>query len=302
MRKTTTLSLLAAPVLFVGSTAVYNVRAQPGVPAEPAAGELSYPGEKHLANLRQLTFGGDNAEAYFSSDGRELIFQSTRGGLECDAIFRMNADGANVRRVSSGKGRTTCSFIAPDNKSHHLCLDASGRRRVPAQAGLFPGLRLADLQELRHLPRRPRRLATWCTLPTPPATTRRRPSAPTRRQIVFTSVRDGDLELYQMNADGSDVRRLTHTPGYDGGAFFTRDGSEIVWRASRPNGEELDEYRNLLTQRFGPATQPRNLHHEPQGAKTDPGHPQRRSQLRSLLAPGRPARHFRLEHGRSQGA
>jgi Tol biopolymer transport system component len=65
-------------------------------------------------------------------------------------------------------------------------------------------------------------------------------------RVVFTSDRDGDLEIYVANADGSDLRRLTHTPGYDGGAFFTPDCSGIVFRASRPSGPKLAEYRSLL--------------------------------------------------------
>ncbi len=247
MRKTTTLSLLAAPVLFVGSTAVYNVRAQPGVPAEPAAGELSYPGEKHLANLRQLTFGGDNAEAYFSSDGRELIFQSTRGGLECDAIFRMNADGSNVRRVSSGKGRTTCSFIAPDNKSiiyasTHLAGDACPPKPDYSHGYVWPIYKSYDIfradPEGGHL----------VHLTDTDGYDAEGVYSPRGDKILFTSVRTGDLELFMMNPDGSAVEQLTHEPGYDGGAFFSRDGQWIVWRASRPTGKELEEYRNLLTQ------------------------------------------------------
>ncbi len=114
---------------------------------------LVLPGETHFKNLRQLTFGGENAEAYFSHDGRELIFQSTRDGLACDAIFRMNADGSNVRRVSSGRGVTTCSFIAPDNQSIIYASTHRSPGSLPAEAGLLAGLRLAAVQGLRHLPR-----------------------------------------------------------------------------------------------------------------------------------------------------
>src|SRR6201988_416300 len=74
------------------------------------------PHENHLRNLKQLTFGGDNAEAYFSSDGKKLIFQSTRDGQGCDQIYSMNADGSDVKMLSNGEGRTTCSYIFPANK------------------------------------------------------------------------------------------------------------------------------------------------------------------------------------------
>src|SRR5215203_7181110 len=73
-------------------------------------------GEKHLRNIKQLTFGGENAEAYFSSDGKQLIFQSTRDGRGCDQIYAMNVDGSNVKMLSNGQGRTTCSYIFPGNK------------------------------------------------------------------------------------------------------------------------------------------------------------------------------------------
>ena len=73
-------------------------------------------GERHLRNIRQLTFGGENAEAYFSFDGKQIIFQSTRDGARCDQQYTMNADGSNVRRVSSGQGRTTCGFFTPNGR------------------------------------------------------------------------------------------------------------------------------------------------------------------------------------------
>ena len=76
---------------------------------------LLLPNEKHLRNIKQLTFGGENAEAYFSADGKQIIFQSTRDDLGCDQIFTMNVDGSNVKMISNGEGRTTCSYFMPDN-------------------------------------------------------------------------------------------------------------------------------------------------------------------------------------------
>jgi len=77
------------------------------------ADSLGHSREKHLADIKQLTFGGENAEAYFSRDERRLIFQSTRDGFPCDQIYIMNVDGGGVHRVSTGTGRTTCSYFFP---------------------------------------------------------------------------------------------------------------------------------------------------------------------------------------------
>src|SRR5512146_11561 len=82
----------------------------------PSLQDLRTPAEKHLRNVRQLTFGGQNAEAYFSADGSQLIFQTQRDGLKCDQIYVMNTDGSGAHMVSTGKGRTTCAYFFPDGK------------------------------------------------------------------------------------------------------------------------------------------------------------------------------------------
>jgi Tol biopolymer transport system component len=179
--------------------------------------------EPRLRNVRQLTFGGENAEAYWSVDGRELILQATREGLACDQIFRMNADGSEARMVSTGKGRTTCSFIQLDGSI--LYSSTHGH-----DAGC---LWSPDRSEGYVWPVYPE-MDIW------------RAGPDGENRIVFTSNKDGDLELYVMDRDGRSVTRLTHTPGYDGGAFFSPDCSKIVWRASRPTGDELESYRALL--------------------------------------------------------
>jgi TolB protein len=211
------------------------------------AGSLVLPGESHFKNLHQLTFGGENAEAYFSRDGQELIFQSTRDGLGCDAIFRMNADGTNVRQVSSGSGVTTCSFIAPDNRSIIYASTHGHQDHCPpkpdySQGYVWPLYKDYDIY----------RAGPEGEDPVPLTTTDGYDAedvySPLGDKIVFTSVRSGDLELYLMNPDGSGVEQLTDTPGYDGGAFFSLDGQWIVWRASRPTGQELADYRALLQQ------------------------------------------------------
>ena len=215
--------------------------------APQAAVDLILPGETHFKNLRQLTFGGENAEAYFSHDGRELIFQSTRDGLACDAIFRMDADGGNVRQVSSGRGVTTCSFIAPDDRSiiyasTHRHQDHCPPKPDYSQGYVWPLYKDYDIF----------RAGPNGEAPVPLTTTDGYDAedvfSPQGDKIVFTSVRSGDLELYLMNPDGSGVEQLTDTPGYDGGAFFSLDGQWIVWRASRPEGKDLVDYRALLQQ------------------------------------------------------
>jgi len=216
-------------------------------PAALADGILHDPREVHLADVRQLTFGGENAEAYWSPDGSELIFQATAPPYACDQIFRMRPDQPGERRlVSTGKGRTTCAYFFPDGErilysSTHLTSAACPPRPDHSQGyvwAIYPSYEIftarPDGSELVRL--------TANEVYDAEATT-----CPQDGSIIFTSMRDGDLELYRMAADGSDVRRLTHAPGYDGGAFFSADCSQIVWRASRPAADALADYRRLLT-------------------------------------------------------
>ena len=212
-----------------------------------AADDLALEGETHFRNLTQLTFGGENAEAYFSHDGNELIFQSTRGALHCDAIFRMDADGGNVRMVSSGKGATTCSFIAPDGKAIIYASTHGGGPECPprpdySQGYVWPLYKSYDVYQADPEGGNLRRLTSTDGYDAEGVY-----SAQGDR-IVFTSVRTGDLELFMMSPDGSGVEQLTATPGYDGGAFFSLDGNWIVWRASRPEGKALADYQRLLEQ------------------------------------------------------
>ena len=215
-------------------------------PSPAVAGDapLLLPQETHLSNLRQLTFGGENAEAYFSFDGTKLSFQST-GEHPCDQIYSMNIDGSDRRLVSSGNGRTTCSFFLPDGKSIVYASTHLGARECPPVPGREDGYvwPIYDTYDIFKANADGSNLVRLTATPGYDA------EATVARdgRIVFTSVRDGDMDIYSMNGDGSDVKRLTNLPGPDGGAFFSADGSQIVFRGRHPGpGKELDDYRALL--------------------------------------------------------
>ncbi len=203
--------------------------------------------EKHFKNIKQLTFGGQNAEAYFSHDGTELIFQATIDSMECDAIFRMDIDGSNVSMVSSGDGATTCSFIAPDSKSIIYASTYKGGAPCPPKPDMSKGYVWA-LYKSYDIYKADPDGSNVIPLTEEPGYDAEAVYSPQGDKIMFTSVRTGDLELFLMNPDGSNVEQLTDYPGYDGGAFFSLDGKWIVWRASRPEGEALTDYQDLLDQ------------------------------------------------------
>jgi TolB protein len=223
----------AASALVLASMAMWGQTPQPAQPVE-----------RHLRNIKQLTFGGENAEAYFSFDGKKLTFQST-GKYACDQIFTMNVDGTNVKLLSSGKGRTTCSHFMPDNKSIVYASTHLGGDACPPVPGremgyVWPIYDTYDIFRINIDGSGLRRLTS---------TTGYDAEATVAKdgRIVFTSTRDGDMDIYSMNGDGSDVRRLTNLPGPDGGAFFSADGSKIVFRGRHtPPGKELDDYMALL--------------------------------------------------------
>lgn len=215
---------------------------QPNVPRSLA----DRPEEPRLTNIRMLTNGGENAEAYFSADGSRLIFQATRPGVSaCDQIFTMSADGSDVRMVSTGKGATTCAYFFPDGERILYSSTHEHSPECPPRPDFSDGyvwaLHPFDIYSARTDGSDLRRIGST------PGYDAEATIAPDGSRIVFTSTRDGDLEIYTMNPDGSDVRRLTHEPGYDGGAFFSPDGTKIVYRARHPETEEeLADYRRLL--------------------------------------------------------
>jgi Tol biopolymer transport system component len=239
---------LALALLVVASIGFVSA-SQPPAPGGPPAGPVGGPSgpEPHLANIRQLTSGGENAEAYFSPDGKQLIFQSTRDGAGCDQQYVMNVDGSGLRRLSSGAGRTTCGYFYPDAKSVLYASTYLGGAPCPPRPSYERGY-VWPVYDSYDIFRSAPDGSNLTRLTSTPGYDAEATIGPDGR-IVFTSVRDGDMEIYSMNGDGSDVRRLTNRPGPDGGPFFSRDGASIVFRG-RPltAGPELDDYHALLKQ------------------------------------------------------
>jgi TolB protein len=215
-----------------------------GTPDDP----VRDPHEMHLRHVKQLTFGGQNAEAYFSYDGRRLIFMSTREPYQCDQIFTMSTEGSDLHLVSTGKGRTTCGYFYPDGKSvlyssTHLAGDACPPRPDYSHGyvwAIYSSYQIYYAGDDGKIIR---------ALTTGPGYNAEATLSTDGKRVVFTSSRDGDLDIYSMNADGTGVRRLTNTLGYDGGPFFSPDGNWIVYRAHHPtSNEQIAHYKSLLAQ------------------------------------------------------
>lgn len=248
----TVVSITAVAILFS-----FNVNRQ-GTPAKTQFNDtLLLPGEKHFANMQQLTFGGDNAEAYFSFDGRYIVFQKTylKEGIECDQIFvgKVPAPGEKFeyKRISNGKGRTTCAAFLKDGKhvvyasTHHAnekCPPTPDRAKY-GNKYIWPlyssyDIFVADLdgKVVRQLTNS-KGYDAEATI------------SPDGKQMIYTSTKDGDIDLYIMNLKTGKEKRITTALGYDGGAWFSPDGKKIIWRASRPKTEtEIKEYKDLLAE------------------------------------------------------
>ncbi len=213
-----------------------------------AISPLIDPRETHLTNVRQLTFGGQNAEAYWNTDGTMLIYQSTQPEWPDEQILVMSADGSNKKLVSRGSGRCTCGYFVPGTdeiiysttdwwspepipkpdfsrgyvwrvdpyfKIFRAKLDGSQRRMLISRTGYFAETTIA----------------------------------PDGSFMVFTSTMDGDLEIYRADLNGENIQRLTHELGYDGGPFVSWDGKKIVYRrAELRTPQEKEDYLALLKQ------------------------------------------------------
>ena len=207
--------------------------------------ELWFEGEERLASVTQLTFGGQNAEGYWSPEGDRIVYQATPAEGGCDQIYVMGADGSDPTLVSTGTGRTTCAYFLPRRNrivysSTHAVSEECPPTPDHSRGYVWPLYDSYDIWSANADGTGMKRLTDTghydaeATVSTD------------GKWIVFTSTRDGDIELYKMRTDGSEVTRLTNAPGYDGGAFFSADGTKIVFRASRPEGQELEDYRALL--------------------------------------------------------
>jgi len=213
--------------------------------SEPPELDSSETQENHLTNFRQLTFGGENAEAYYAFDGEQLIFQSRREGVPCDQIYTMELDGSNARMVSTGEGRTTCGYFFPDDEAIIYASTHLGGVDCPPEPGFEMGYVWPVYDSYDIFTADPD--GAGLTRITDTDGYDAEATVGPDGRVVFTSVRDGDMEIYSMNGDGSDVQRLTDRPGPDGGPFFSPDGSKIVFRGREiPPGQELDDYRALL--------------------------------------------------------
>jgi len=236
-------ALAALALALLVSNVPLLTQSSPPVQAPATRGDD--PRETHLRNLRMLTDGGENAEAYWSFDGRRLIFQATPPSGGCDQIYTMNADGSARTLVSTGKGRTTCSYFYPDGKSILYGSTHGAAPDCPPKPGFDQGY-VWPIYASYDIYRANADGSDPTPLTSTPGYDAEATVGPDGR-IVFTSVRDGDMEIYSMNGDGSDVRRLTNRIGPDGGPFYSADGKQIVFRG-RPiaPGPELEDYRSLL--------------------------------------------------------
>jgi Tol biopolymer transport system component len=246
---------LAGPAALTACGAHYSTVAPAAGAAAGSTGPSAVyvdpaPGERRLRNIRQLTFGGNNAEAYFNRAGTQLVFQrQERVDSGCDQEYLINVDGSGLRRVSNGLGRTTCGYFYDGDRR---VLYSSTFKHAP-ECPPKPDHSKGYVWPLAHLEIFTSKLdgSDLRQLTDDGAYNAEATVSPDGKRIVFTSTRDGDIELYVMNVDGSDVRRLTHRVGYDGGAFFSPDGRKIVWRAGYPQtAADSADYRSLLAQRL----------------------------------------------------
>jgi Tol biopolymer transport system component len=243
----------AATVALVGIAAVVLAVSQAGGPG-PLQG-LHDTRELHLSNVRQITTLGGYAEAYWSPDGKRIICQARRGDMAADRMFVLNTDGTGERQASNGQGRCTCGYFLPGGRDI-IYSSTHGHAPEPppspdrSKGYVWPVWNRYAIYRARAdgsgaraiLPRKvePGKATAYYAEAT---------VAPNGKRIVFTSNMDGDLDIYSMRVDGADIRRITNRYGYDGGPFYSPDGSMIVWRAGYPrNAEEKAEYAELLKQ------------------------------------------------------
>jgi len=217
---------------------------------------LRFKGEYHLRNIKQLTFGGNNAEAYWSFDNKQLIFQSDWDKINSqgyDQIFKMNADGSELpngekyKLVSTGKGRTTCSYFLKDDRIIFASTHAKNEK-CPETVSFKDSRYVWSIYDSYDIYIANSDGSNLKPLIKGKGYDAEATVSPDGKYIVFTSTRSGDLELWRYEIKTKKYKQLTKTLGYDGGAFFSHDSKKIVWRASRPKGEEAIQYKKLLAE------------------------------------------------------
>jgi len=233
---------------------LYGVRSLPLFAQTGAAPEILLPQEhKHLRNVRQLTFGGQNAEAYFSADDKQLIFQHQGGDVPCDQIYSIVVDPPDgkppvPKLLSTGKGRTTCSYFFPAGDKILFSSTHAASSDCPPKPDYSHGYVWPIYSTYQIYTAKPDG-SDLKPLTNAPGYNAEATITRDGKHIVFTSTRNGDLDIYTMDADGSNVKQLTHELGYDGGPFWSYDGKKIVYRAEHPKTpEEVKDYKDLLAQ------------------------------------------------------
>lgn len=247
-------------MLLIFATGLMGCQSAETPPAASTAAvdSLHFEGEVHLRNIRQLTFGGNNAEAYWSKDGKQLVFQSDWSQINsqgCDQIFVMNANGSALdngeqyQLASTGKGRTTCSYFMPDGRVVYASTHA-GDPACPEPVMFNQGRYVWPIYDTYDIYTAADDGSDTQLLIGGEGYDAEATVSPDGRFVIFTSTRSGDLELWRYEIATGDLLQLTDLLGYDGGAFFSNDSQKIVWRASRPEGEAADVYQSLLADGF----------------------------------------------------
>jgi TolB protein len=252
----------AAAILMSLATIISSYKTNMATHGSPLTAHFNdtihFPQEKHFANVQQLTFGGDNAEAYFSFDGKWIIFQKTyaKEGIPCDQMYigklpAAPGDKFEPQLISTGKGRTTCGAFLKDGKhvvyaSTHLGADSCPPvpdRKKYGNKYIWPlynsfDIFMADLNgKIVKQLTKSKGYDAEATV------------SPDGKKMIYTSTKGGDIDLYIMDLKTGKEKKITNTLGYDGGAWFSPDGKKIIWRASRPKAEaEVKEYKDLLAE------------------------------------------------------
>lgn len=241
--------LVAITLLFT-----FCSQQKPTTTYNPATDSLRFDQENHLKNIRQLTFGGNNAEAYFSFDSKQLIFQSDWEAINsqgCDQIFVMNVDGSDVESgqkyalVSTGKGRTTCAYFHPNGKMVYSSTHEDSHQ-CPKVVNFEAGRYVWPINDSYDIYIKDSTNAESKLLIGGKGYDAEPTISPDGKYMIFTSTRSGDLDLWRYSFETGEIKQITFLPGYDGGAFFSHDSKKLVWRASRPKGEDLKAYQDLI--------------------------------------------------------